>query len=105
MLSAHAWAYVISGQVVFSVSALILNYLLFRSRLVPRFISVWGLIGGVLILAGGILGMFDLFAEAAVLETVIFLPIAVQEMVLAVWLIVKGFNQSALEYIPASTHS
>ena len=105
LLSAHDWAYVIGGQVVFSVSALILNYVLFQSRLVPRFISVWGLIGAVLILAGGISGMFDLFAEAAVLETVIFLPIAVQEMVFAVWLIVKGFSQSALDYVPASIHS
>ena len=96
LLSAHDWAYVIGGQVVFSVSALILNYVLFQSRLVPRFISVWGLIGAVLILAGGISAMFDLFAEASVLETVIFLPIAVQEMVLAVWLIAKGFNLQIL---------
>ena len=96
LLSAHDWAYVIGGQIVFSVSAIILNYVLFRSRLVPRFISIWGLIGAVLILAGGISGMFDLFAEASVVETVIFLPIAVQEMVLAVWLIAKGFNLQIL---------
>jgi hypothetical protein len=96
LLSAHDWAYVIGGQIVFSVSAIILNYVLFQARLVPRFISVWGLIGAVLILAGGISGMFDLFAEASVVETVIFLPIAVQEMVLAVWLIAKGFNLKIL---------
>ena len=96
LLSAHDWAYVIGGQIVFSVSAIILNYVLFQARLVPRFISVWGLIGAVLILAGGISGMFDLFAEASVVETVIFLPIAVQEMVLAVWLIAKGFNLQIL---------
>ena len=96
LLSAHDWAYVIGGQIVFSVSAIISHYVLFQARLVPRFISVWGLIGAVLILAGGISGMFDLFAEASVVETVIFLPIAVQEMVLAVWLIAKGFNLQIL---------
>jgi Domain of unknown function (DUF4386) len=77
---------------VFCVGALILNYLLYRSNLVPRAISIWGFAGAALYLVGGLLGMFDLPIPSSV-QVALTVPIAVNEMVLAIWLIVKGFNQ------------
>jgi hypothetical protein len=61
-----------------------LYYLLYRSELVPRRLSLWGLVGAVLYLASRLLGMFG--------RGVGFLmgPLAVAEIVLAVWSIVKG---------------
>jgi hypothetical protein len=79
---------------VFCVGALILNYLLYRSNLVPRAISVWGLAGAALYLVGGVFVMFDLAIPSSVLEVVLPAPIALNEMALAIWLIIKGFNQS-----------
>jgi Domain of unknown function (DUF4386) len=73
-----------------------LNYMLFKSKLVPRFISIWGLIGAVWLLAGALLFLFGSIDEAS--STFVFLPLAVQEMVFAVWLIVKGFNLSAIRF-------
>ena len=72
---------------------------LYQSKLVPRWISVWGLIAAVLLLAGTVLEMLEVFSEFPVggRELIYAAPIAVNEMVLAVWLIVKGFNPSALE--------
>ena len=96
LVAAHDWAYALGGRIVFSLSALILNYALFQSRLIPRFISGWGLIGSLLLLAGGLLDMFGVFSRSSTLQVVSFLPIALQEMVFAVWLIVKGFNPSAI---------
>ncbi len=87
-------SHLLGVEIVFALAALILNYLLFRSKLVPRFISVWGLIGGILILAEGLLGMFGLGPTSEM--SIFSLIIAVQEMVFAVWLIGKGFNPSAL---------
>jgi len=78
-------------MIVFALSALMFNYLLYQSKLIPRWLSVWGLIGATLLLAEGLLGMFDL-----TISTFLAAPIAVQEMVLAAWLIVKGFNSSAI---------
>lgn len=101
LVATHDWAYLISGQLVFSVSAIVLNYVLYRSRLVPRFISVWGLIGAVLLLAGALLLMFDTIADDSLLGTIAFIPIAVNEMVLAVWLIARGFSRSAMVTSPA----
>jgi len=91
LLAARDWAWWIGPMIVFALSALMFNYLLYQSKLIPRWLSVWGLIGATLLLAEGLLGMFDL-----TISTFLAAPIAVQEMVLAAWLIVKGFNSSAI---------
>lgn len=86
--------------VIFALGAMILNSVLYRSQLVPRFISVWGFIAAVVILTGVVLSMFK---PGLVSELVFATPIAVQEMVFAVWLIVKGFNAPALAREPDRT--
>ena len=88
--------------IVFSISALILNYVFYRSKLVPRWLSGLGLFGATLHLAEGVLAMFG-FPDISVLGIPLFLPIALQEMVYAVWLIVKGFNPSAIDSLSAKT--
>jgi hypothetical protein len=69
--------------------------LLYQSKLIPRWLSGWGLIGATLILLTGLLGFFGLSLESTT-TTILAAPIALQEMVFAVWLIVKGFNPSAI---------
>ncbi len=81
--------------VVFCLGALMFYSTLFRSRLVPRWISCWGLVAVLPYLAGGALGMVGVINPSSTVVTVMDMPLAVQEMVLAVWLIVKGFNPSA----------
>jgi hypothetical protein len=82
--------------IVFSVSALILNYVLYKSKLVPRWLSGLGLFAGTSHLVEGVLGMYDLLAALGILGSLLFVPILIQEMVYAVWLIAKGFNQPAI---------
>lgn len=96
LLTVSDWTFLIGSAIFFSITALILNYLLYQSKLVPRLISAWGLIGGILWLAGGLLTLFGI-------DQVMFLaaPIAVQEMVFAVWLIIKGFNPSTIDSMTA----
>jgi hypothetical protein len=91
LLSAGNWFYLLGLGLVFALSALILNSVLYKSKLVPRWLSGWGLIGAALVFANYLLESFGINPVE-----ILFLPIAVQEMVFAVWLIVKGFNQSAL---------
>jgi len=92
MLALREWSFLIGTLIFLGLGALILNYLLFRSELVPRWLSVWGLIGGVGVIAYGILGFFGTDTNAMDVTTLLALPIAVQEMAFALWLIVKGFN-------------
>jgi len=73
------------------LSVPVFNYVLYKSKLIPRWLSVLGLIGGALWLATWPIRMFGL--SPSMME-IFALPIAAQEMILAVWLIAKGFNSS-----------
>jgi len=77
----------------FPIGAVIFSYLLYKTKLTPRWLAVLGLIGGVLWLATAPLRMFGFNPEPMEFMA---LPIAAQEMVLAIWLIVKGFNPAVI---------
>jgi len=83
--AAHHWAFPLNPAVS-GLGALLLSSLLYRSRVVPRWLSVWGLAAAALVFAFGLLRMYG--GGSVVLA----LPIGVQEMALAGWLIAKGFS-------------
>jgi hypothetical protein len=83
-------------DIVFGLGCLMVYYLLYQSKLVPRPLSAWGFIGGALMLVTAPLGAFGVISFLDTPSILLNLPIAVLEMVLAVWLIVKGFNPSAI---------
>jgi len=76
-------------DIVFSLGALAFYYLLYRARLIPRWLSGWGFLGAIGYLAAGLIAVFSTELVA------LLLPLALQEMVMAVWLIAKGFNTPA----------
>jgi hypothetical protein len=80
----------------FSLGALMLYYILYRSRLIPRWISGWGVIAIILHLTAAFLIMFQLQTAFSPINMVMEFPIFLQEMVMAVWLIAKGFEPSAV---------
>lgn len=84
--------------IVFALGSLMLYSVFYRSKLIPRFISVWGFIAAIVLLTGSVLVNIDLFTgiSGLGLELIFALPIAVAEMMLSIWLIVKGFNSSAI---------
>lgn len=86
-VEANNWISQMLG-IVFSLGALMIYYVFYLSKLIPRWIAIWGLIGGVLYLAASLAGLFGM--EWGFLMA----PLALQEMVLALWLIIKGFNPS-----------
>ncbi|MEU7895913.1 DUF4386 family protein [Nonomuraea sp. NPDC049152] len=81
-----------SSSFFFCLGALLLNYLLYRSRLVPRWIAGWALIAVVPYLAGACLVMFGVLNPSSAVHTILFSPLALNEMVLAGWLLTKGFR-------------
>lgn len=85
----------VPGVFAFSLGALMYYWIFYQSRLVPRWLSVWGLIGVTLGIVNGLYDMFGGIPNETI-SMVLDLPIFVQEMVLAVWLIVKGFNPSSI---------
>ena len=76
------------GSIAFSLGALMLYYVLYRAKLIPRWISGWGIVAGISYLTAGLIAVFGTNLVP------LLLPMALQEMVMAVWLIVKGFSPS-----------
>ena len=91
LLAAGNWAYLLGLGLAFAISALILNFVLYQSKLIPRWLSGWGFIGAALVFTNYLLESFGINPVE-----ILFLPIAAQEMVFAIWLIVKGFNLSTI---------
>jgi hypothetical protein len=83
--------------IVFSLGAVMFYSLLYQSKLIPRWLSVWGLIAILLHFSTAFVLMFGLLDEDSQLLLLVNFPIFLQEMVMAVWLIVKGFNPSVKE--------
>ena len=70
--------------------------LLFKSRLVPRPLAALGVIGATLMMLAAFLAMFDIVAPFTPLSGLLSAPIAAYEMILAGWLIGKGFGSPAM---------
>jgi hypothetical protein len=86
----------LAGQLLglfFGLAALVFYYLLYKSKLVPRWLSGWGLIGAVLVLTWNLLEIFGISISAGM---ILALPIILNEIFLGIWLIFKGFNPSAI---------
>ena len=76
----------------FSLGALMYHWIFYQTKLVPRWLSIWGLVAVALVLISGLVNMFG-GPSLSTLSDILNLPNFVNELVLAVWLIVKGFNQ------------
>lgn len=83
------------AQSVFAIGAAMLYFLMLRARLVPRWLSLWGLVGAPLFLIAS-LSLLWTGEPNSTLANILFIPLGVQEMVLAGWLIVRGFDPAAL---------
>jgi hypothetical protein len=86
----------------FGLGAVLLYTSLYRSRLVPRFISVWGLLAIAALLAWNLSEAFGMSISAGM---VFGLPIILNEIFLGIWLIVKGFNSSPVASPSAQVHA
>jgi hypothetical protein len=87
-VEAVAWDQLVA--IPFALGALMFYVLLYQSRLVPRWLSAWGLVGAALYIVPPLGSMFGLSLG------VLMAPLAVQEMVMAAWLIAKGFSHTGI---------
>ena len=81
----------IPGVFAFSLGALIYNYIFYQERLIPRWLSAWGLVAALLVFVSGLLNLIGGSSFLEIAELLNF-PTFIGEMVLALWLLVKGFN-------------
>jgi hypothetical protein len=86
------------GMIALGVASLMLCYTLYRAKLVPRFLAVWGLVGYAVILCGSVVEVlgYNLLSIHAI-------PGGLWELFIGAWLIIKGFNPPATVPEPAIT--
>ncbi|WP_222871947.1 DUF4386 domain-containing protein [Nonomuraea sp. PA05] len=95
LVAIHNWTFLLGPSFVLGVNTLLMAYLMFRSRLVPRFVAVLGLVGGPLAFASATAVMFGLYEQVSLWGAIAAIPVFGWELSLALWLIVKGFNSAA----------
>lgn len=94
LLGMQAWStHIVS--IVFGLGALMIYWVFFISKLVPAWLSVWGLIGAAVYVGQAVLAVAGVEGLAPLMAL-----LGIQEMVLAVWLITKGFDSSAIASQP-----
>jgi hypothetical protein len=90
------WKYEMIIFVSTALGGLIFSYLLFQSKLIPRYFSGLGIIGYAMLLLGVVLDMFNIFNINDGACILIYLPGGLFELFLPIWLFVKGFNSSVI---------
>ena len=103
LLAVQDWTFRLGPGLILGINTMMCSYLLLRTKLVPRPISVLGMTGATLITSSGLLVLFGVIAQVSTLGLVLALPVAAYEMILAGWLITKGFNVAALAARPVRT--
>ena len=103
LVALHDWTFLLGpGFVVGIGNGLLLGYLMYRSGLVPRRLALLGLVAGPVLCASGIAILFGVFEAGSVWQIIATIPEFVWELSLGIWLIVKGFNPSALASMSAN---
>jgi hypothetical protein len=96
LAATYDWAFLLSQSLLPVFNALFLGYVMYRSGLVPRILPIMGLVGAPLLLASDILIFFGVIDRVSPFAAVAFIPIAVWELSLGVYLTVKGFKPAAV---------
>jgi hypothetical protein len=101
LMTVRSWAGM-AGTLAFYPAGLLYYIVFYRSRLIPRWLSGWGIVAVTMGFTASILVVFQVITPMTTPQIVLNLPIFLQEMVLAVWLIVKGFSPSAIAALEGS---
>jgi hypothetical protein len=96
LVAIHDGTFLLGQGLIPGVNALLLGYLMYRSRLVPRIIPALGLIGAPLLLASVTATFFGVYAQVSVWSGLATIPIAAWELSLGLWLVLKGFKPSPI---------
>ena len=96
LVATYNWTFLLGQSLSPAISALLLGTLIYQSGLVPRVIPLMGLIGGPLLITAIIATLFGLIKQTNPLAALTALPVALWELSLGVYLVVKGFKPSPI---------
>jgi hypothetical protein len=91
----YKWTSMLGPLLFLGINTFMYSYLLYKSKLVPRPLAIFGLTGATLVFGASLVVLSGIATQLSTPVLLMVMPIAIFEMVLAGWLIVKGFNPSA----------
>lgn len=103
LVAVHDWSFLLGPGVIAAINALFLATIMYRARLVPRWIPTLGLVGAPLLLVSDFAVAFGGWEQVSGTALFLTLPIAVWEFSLGVYLTVKGFKPSPVLEDPRVT--
>ncbi|WP_308368754.1 DUF4386 domain-containing protein [Streptomyces sp. ISL-36] len=92
LAAVHDWTFLLGPNMVLGANTLVLAYAMHRSQLVPRPLTLLGLVGGALICASAVAVLFGLYPQVSAVGTAAALPVFAWEVALAVRLLTRGFE-------------
>jgi hypothetical protein len=95
--------FLVGGSFMPAICDLLLGLMLYKSRLVPRALSLIGIVGAPILVVSFLAVMFGVIGRQAPLAVLAALPVFIFELSLGIWLIVKGFNPSAIASLETRT--
>jgi Domain of unknown function (DUF4386) len=93
LVALRQWTFLLGPGLIPGVNALLLGYVMYRGRLVPRVIPTVGLVGAPIILVSAVATIFGGWEQTSIAGGLCALPIAAWELSLGLWLTVKGFTR------------
>lgn len=90
----HDWTFILGPHFILGINTFIYSYTFYKTGMVPRKLAILGITGALLIFITALLKMFGITDGFSLTTIILALPVALYEMILAGWLIAKGFNLS-----------
>lgn len=88
----HDWTFLLGPNIILSINATVLGYLLYKSRVVPRQIALLALVDGPILFVSGILILFGVYKQVSVTAAILAFPMLLFEVSFSLWLLTKGFE-------------
>jgi hypothetical protein len=90
----HDWTFILGPLFMLGINTFIYSYVFLKTEMIPKQLALVGIVGAILVFSSSLLVMFGIIQMSSTIQISMAIPIAVYEMVLAGWLIAKGFNLS-----------
>jgi hypothetical protein len=96
LVAIHDWTFLLGPGLMPGLNDIMLGYLLYASRLVPRALALLGIVAGPVHFASFVAVLLGVIEAGSVGQGIASIPVAAFEVILGIWLIVRGFNPSAV---------
>jgi hypothetical protein len=96
LVAIHDWTFLLGPGLMPGLNDIMLGYLLYASRLVPRALALLGIVAGPVHFASFVAVLLGVIEAGSVGQVIASIPVAAFEVILGIWLIVRGFNPSAV---------